>query len=151
MAQTVGSVKCLCTLQSPAEWLPDGFLERRYAMDEKMNILMVDDQPGKLLTYEAMLGELGENLIKAHSGMEALARTPAENRHRPRAHGCEHARNGWLRNGADDSRSPTLSKHANCLRLRDSCDGPGPAKGISTGSCRLRFRSCLFPSCCGQR
>ena len=41
-------------------------------MDEKINILMVDDQPGKLLTYEAMLCELGENLIKAHSGMEAL-------------------------------------------------------------------------------
>ena len=43
-------------------------------MDEKINILMVDDQPGKLLTYEAMLAELGENLIKAHSGMEALER-----------------------------------------------------------------------------
>ena len=42
------------------------------AMDDKINILMVDDQPGKLLTYEAMLGELGENLIEAHSGMEAL-------------------------------------------------------------------------------
>ena len=41
-------------------------------MDDKINILLVDDQPGKLLTYEAMLGELGENLIKAHSGMEAL-------------------------------------------------------------------------------
>ena len=41
-------------------------------VDEKINILMVDDQPGKLLTYEAMLGELGENLIKVHSGMEAL-------------------------------------------------------------------------------
>jgi signal transduction histidine kinase len=41
-------------------------------MNDKINILMVDDQPGKLLTYEAMLGELGENLIKAHSGMEAL-------------------------------------------------------------------------------
>ena len=41
-------------------------------MDDKINILMVDDQPDKLLTYEAMLGELGENLIKAHSGMEAL-------------------------------------------------------------------------------
>jgi signal transduction histidine kinase len=41
-------------------------------MDEKINILMVDDQPGKLLTYEAMLGALGQNLIKAHSGMEAL-------------------------------------------------------------------------------
>lgn len=33
---------------------------------------MVDDQPGKLLTYEAILGELGENLIKATSGREAL-------------------------------------------------------------------------------
>jgi signal transduction histidine kinase len=43
-------------------------------MDEKINILLVDDQPGKLLTYEAMLCELGENLIKAHSGMEALQR-----------------------------------------------------------------------------
>jgi signal transduction histidine kinase len=41
-------------------------------MHEKINILMVDDQPGKLLSYEAMLNELGENLIKAHSGMEAL-------------------------------------------------------------------------------
>lgn len=43
-------------------------------MDEKINILLVDDQPGKLLTYEAMLDELGENLIKAHSGIEALER-----------------------------------------------------------------------------
>ena len=42
-------------------------------MDEKINILMVDDQPGKLLSYEAILNELGENLIKAHSGREALA------------------------------------------------------------------------------
>jgi signal transduction histidine kinase len=41
-------------------------------MDTKINILMVDDQPDKLLTYEAILAELGENLIKAHSGMEAL-------------------------------------------------------------------------------
>jgi signal transduction histidine kinase len=41
-------------------------------MDEKLNILLVDDQPTKLLAYEAALGELGENLIEAHSGMEAL-------------------------------------------------------------------------------
>ena len=33
---------------------------------------MVDDQPGKLLSYEAILNELGENLIKVHSGREAL-------------------------------------------------------------------------------
>src|SRR5271155_4005406 len=39
---------------------------------EKVNILMVDDQPSKLLSYEAILEELGENLIKANSGREAL-------------------------------------------------------------------------------
>jgi signal transduction histidine kinase len=41
-------------------------------MLEKVNILMVDDQPGKLLSYEAILAPLGEKLIKAHSGKEAL-------------------------------------------------------------------------------
>src|SRR5262245_43046132 len=39
---------------------------------DKVNILLVDDQPGKLLTYEAILSGLGENLIKASSGHEAL-------------------------------------------------------------------------------
>src|SRR6202795_2369367 len=39
---------------------------------EKINILMVDDQPAKLLSYEAILDELDENLIKASSGKEAL-------------------------------------------------------------------------------
>ena len=42
------------------------------AMREKVNILMVDDQPAKLLSYEVILAELGENLIKANSGREAL-------------------------------------------------------------------------------
>lgn len=41
-------------------------------VNEKVNILMVDDQPGKLLSYEVILAELGENLIKATSGKEAL-------------------------------------------------------------------------------
>src|SRR3954452_12117159 len=40
--------------------------------DDKLNILLVDDQPSKLLTYELILRELGENLIKASSGKEAL-------------------------------------------------------------------------------
>jgi PAS domain S-box-containing protein len=42
------------------------------SMHEKMNILMVDDQPGKLLSYEAILSDLGENLVKATSAKEAL-------------------------------------------------------------------------------
>ncbi|MGH9588752.1 MAG: response regulator, partial [Terracidiphilus sp.] len=40
--------------------------------DEKVNILMVDDQPAKLLSYEVILSELGENLIKAATATEAL-------------------------------------------------------------------------------
>jgi signal transduction histidine kinase len=39
---------------------------------ERVNILLVDDQPAKLLSYEAMLGDLGETLIKARSAREAL-------------------------------------------------------------------------------
>jgi PAS domain S-box-containing protein len=39
---------------------------------EKVNILLVDDQPGKLLSYEVILKDLNENLIKASSGREAL-------------------------------------------------------------------------------
>ncbi|MFO1397735.1 MAG: response regulator [Burkholderiales bacterium] len=42
------------------------------AMD-KINILMVDDQPAKLLSYEAMLTGLNENLIKASTAREALS------------------------------------------------------------------------------
>jgi len=40
--------------------------------NDKVNILMVDDNPAKLLTYEAILGGLGENLLAATSGREAL-------------------------------------------------------------------------------
>src|SRR5712671_2130643 len=39
---------------------------------DKVNILLIDDQPAKLLSYEVILAELGENLIKANSPQEAL-------------------------------------------------------------------------------
>src|SRR6202045_1168221 len=39
---------------------------------DPINILLVDDQPAKLLSYEAILQGLGENLIKAGSAREAL-------------------------------------------------------------------------------
>ena len=40
--------------------------------DDRVNILLVDDQPANLLALEAMLQGLGQNLIRAGSGREAL-------------------------------------------------------------------------------
>jgi signal transduction histidine kinase len=40
--------------------------------DQRANILLVDDQPAKLLSYEAVLQDLGENLISASSAESAL-------------------------------------------------------------------------------
>ncbi len=39
---------------------------------QPVNILLVDDHPAKLLSYESILADTGENLIKASSGKEAL-------------------------------------------------------------------------------
>ena len=41
-------------------------------MDDKVNILLVDDQPAKLLTYQAILADVGENLLSASNATEAL-------------------------------------------------------------------------------
>jgi signal transduction histidine kinase len=42
--------------------------------EEKVNILLVDDQPARLLSYESVLKDLGQNLISANSGVQALER-----------------------------------------------------------------------------
>jgi len=39
---------------------------------EKINILVVDDQPAKLLSYEVILSDIGATLIKASSACEAF-------------------------------------------------------------------------------
>jgi PAS domain S-box-containing protein len=40
--------------------------------DQKVDILLVDDRPDKLLALESILAELGQNLVRAYSGREAL-------------------------------------------------------------------------------
>jgi signal transduction histidine kinase len=59
-----------------AEGRPQGASRSTHAVDAgehgKVDILLVDDQPAKLLTFEAILEPLGENLIKAGSATEAL-------------------------------------------------------------------------------
>jgi two-component sensor histidine kinase/CheY-like chemotaxis protein len=45
---------------------------------DKVGILVVDDQPSQLLSHEAILRELGERLVTARSGREALQRLMEE-------------------------------------------------------------------------
>jgi len=40
--------------------------------EQKVNVLLVDDNPNNLLALEAILDNLGHNLVKAYSGEQAL-------------------------------------------------------------------------------
>jgi PAS domain S-box-containing protein len=46
--------------------------EKLMTSNDAVNVLLVDDQPAKLLSYEVILRELGENLVKTASAREAL-------------------------------------------------------------------------------
>lgn len=50
----------------------DGVTRSTDSPPDRVNILLVDDQPANLVALEAMLQGLGQNLIKAESGREAL-------------------------------------------------------------------------------
>src|SRR5262245_48949911 len=43
-------------------------------LPSKAPILLVDDEPANLLALEALLDELGQDLVRARSGAEALRR-----------------------------------------------------------------------------
>jgi hypothetical protein len=49
-------------------------LARESSSEPRMKILMVDDTPENLVSLEAALSGLGEELVMAHSGKEALRR-----------------------------------------------------------------------------
>src|SRR3954465_1936299 len=44
----------------------------RTAPEERVRLLLVDDNPGNLIALEATLEGLGQELVKASSGVEAL-------------------------------------------------------------------------------
>jgi signal transduction histidine kinase len=44
----------------------------------QVNILLVDDQPARLISYESILSDLGHNLVTAQSGREALEKLMRE-------------------------------------------------------------------------
>src|SRR5262249_52269759 len=65
------SLRCACgfTASSSMRHQPG---DPMMSSGDKVNILLVDDQPAKLLSYEVILRDLGENLLKAASAREAL-------------------------------------------------------------------------------
>jgi two-component system sensor histidine kinase/response regulator len=58
----------------PAAGIPPAPKSEPSVETDRVNILLVDDQPANLIALEAMLEELGQNLVQAGSGREALKR-----------------------------------------------------------------------------
>lgn len=56
----------------PAEEVQSGDSSAQQASPKKVNVLLVDDREDKMLAIEAVLSSLGQNLVKARSGKEAL-------------------------------------------------------------------------------
>src|SRR5208337_1172072 len=61
--------------QPPASRMPTTEMHRMVQSekcDDRVNILLVDDRPDKLMALETILASLGQNLVLARSGTEAL-------------------------------------------------------------------------------
>ena len=56
----------------PSAWV------REAECPSRVNILLVDDQPQGLVVLESILGELGQNLVRARSGRDALRQLLAD-------------------------------------------------------------------------
>ena len=85
-----------------------------------VNILLVDDQPAKLLSYETILAELDETLIKANSAREALELLLKNEIAVILVDVC-HAGTRRFRAGPDDPAASTVPDDGDHLRFR----GPG--------------------------
>ena len=103
---------------------------------DPINILLVDDQPAKLLSYEAILQDLGENLIKAGSAREALEHLLKKDIAivlcdvcMPELDGFELAR--------DDPQSSSLSAHRNHFCLCHRADRPRSYQRVQLRGGRL--------------
>jgi len=58
-------------------WEPLG-LSRSGSSEPKANILLVGDNPANLLSLRPLLDDLGQNVVEAHSGDEAIQRVRAD-------------------------------------------------------------------------
>jgi CheY-like chemotaxis protein len=117
--------------------------------DDRVNILVVDDQPAKLLSYEVILSDIGENLIKASSGREALEHLLKSNIAvvlmdvcMPELDGFELA--AMLREHPRFAKTAIIFISAIHLTDMDCC---AATKWVRS----TMFRSRSFPRCCARR
>ena len=109
------------------------------APGEKVNILLVDDQPARLLTYEAILGRARAEPRACHSGEEALAKL-LEKEFAVDPARCQHAGDGRLRDGRVIQGHPRSRTDADHLRHRRARDRARPAARLPDRRRRLRLR-----------
>ena len=109
-------------------------------MTDKVNILLVDDQPAKLLAYEVILRDLGENLVKTSSAREALD-VSAQERRRRRADRRVHAGARRLPAGGDDPRASAVPEDGDHLHLRH------PGRQTSTACAATRWARSITCRC----
>src|SRR5687767_5927357 len=67
-----GIRRCMPTIRTPDPELTGQLRVPGGDVIARASILLVDDQPARLLTYEAILSGLAVNCVRAHSGAEAL-------------------------------------------------------------------------------
>ncbi len=104
---------------------------------EKVNILLVDDQPAKLLAYEVILKELGENLVVGRFRPRS-ARIPAQERRRGHPGRRLHAGTRRFRARRHDPRASALPEDGDDLHLGDPGQRYRPAARLRDGRGRLR-------------
>src|ERR1051325_478570 len=68
-AQVIDQLK---TRSATPQAVPAAHRDSSAAPEPRVSILLVDDRPDKLLALESLLSDLGQNLVKARSGKEAL-------------------------------------------------------------------------------
>ena len=107
------------------------------ASDDKVNILLVDDQPAKLLSYETILAELGENLIKAASAREALEQLLKQEIAVILVDVCMPELDGFQL-AAMIREHPRFQTHRHHFHFRHPSDRRGPPARLRDGRGRLR-------------
>ena len=107
---------------------------------DKANILLVDDQPARLLSYEAILAGLGQNLVRGALGPRSAA---AAHGRRFRRHPArrQHAGHGRLRDRRADPPASALRENADHLRDRGARHRSRPAERLRARRGRLRLRA----------